>query len=372
MAVKSDLFELRVGGVGAPRPAEFSVHVQDADIGKQIFRATSAEPVIAGGARVGWNGLVYPRDNTSFMTSGNCLNEEGRELLHVVGSFDGKLIKLYVNGELVSSTKLDKTYALKMNENDLYIGGRGGEFRGYIESVHWRTGTSEQITPEPLLSSSDTIGLWRFEEPAEVDQNDFFIAANVAAGVTIINVGTAGAQALYTAITGKAVSTFTTTLDVAADYGLGDYQVSTPTGLQSLAHTPFNLLINPTICDTKTGKANLSPPERVRLLNVATNGNLTVNSVHLDFDTHATGARGILHARTAFVTATNLANDSLVVLVKGDLLVDSGTGAPYRPPGLGTQMIDRTGQMVIDESGNLNHGIIYSRRPIQRGAYCAP
>ena len=41
VAVKSDLFELRVGGVGAPRPAEFSVHVQDADIGKQIFRATS-------------------------------------------------------------------------------------------------------------------------------------------------------------------------------------------------------------------------------------------------------------------------------------------------------------------------------------------
>ena len=361
VAVKSDLFELRIGGVGAPRPAEFSVHVQDADIGKQIFRATSAEPVIAGGARVGWNGLVYPRDNASFMTSGNCLNEDGRELLHVVGSFDGRLIKLYINGELVSSTKLDKTYALKMNENDLYIGGRGGEFRGYIESVHWRTGTSEQITPEPLLSSSDTIGLWRFEEPAEVDQNDFFITANVAAGVTVINVGTAGAQALYEAITGKATSTFTTTLNVAADYGLGNYQVSTPTGLQSLAHTPFNLLINPTICDAKTGKANLSPPERVRLLNVATNGNLTVNSVHLDFDTHATGARGILHARTAFVTATNLANDSLVVLVKGDLLVDSGTGAPYRPPGLGSQMIDRTGQMVIDESGNLNHGIIYSR-----------
>ena len=361
VAVKPDLFELRIGAVGEPAPAEFSIHVRDDKIGKQTVRATSAEPIISGGSRVGWDGLVYPRDNSSFLASGNCLNEDGRELLHIVGTFDGRLAKLYINGELVSSTKLAKQYDLKINENDLYIGGRGGEFRGYIESVHWRRGTTDQIRPEPLLSSTDTIGLWRFEEPIDVDDNDFYIASNVSEAATTINIGADGAKSLYEAVTGKDSSTFTTTLNVATDYGLGNYQVSTPTGLQSLAHTPYNLMINPTICDSKTGQANLSPPERVRLLNIATNGDLTVNSIHLDFDTHATGARGVLHARTAFHTGNNLANDSLVVLVKGDLLVDSGTGAPYRPPGLGSQVIDRTGQMVLDESGNLNHGIIYSR-----------
>ena len=361
VAVKPDLFELRVGGVGSPAPASFSVHMRDDKTGKKTFTATSAVPVVVGGSRVGWDGLVYPRDGAAFMQSGTSLNEDSRELLHVVGTFDGKQVKIYVNAELVASVKLEKHYDLKMNENDLYIGGRGGEYRGYIESVHWRRGTSDQIRALPLLASTDSIGLWRFEEPVDVDQNDFYIASNVTAGATTINIGAAGAQTLYETITGKDKSTFTTTLNVATDHGLGNYQVATPTGLRELAHTPFNLMINPTLCDHKIGKANLSPPERVRLLNVATNGNLTVNSIHLDFATHATGARGVLHNRTAFVTATNLANDSHVVLVSGDLLVDSGTGTPYRSPGIGTQMIDRTGQMVIDESGNLNHGILFSR-----------
>ncbi len=361
VAVKPDLFELRIGGVGEPAPASFSVHVRDDKTGKKTFTAESAVPVVSGGSRVGWDGLVYPRDGASFMESGTSLNADSRELLHVVGTFDGKQVKIYVNAELVASVKLDKRYELKMNENDLYIGGRGGEYRGYIESVHWRRGTSDQIRALPLHTSTDSIGLWRFEEPIDVDNNDFYIASNVTAGATTINIGAAGAQTLYETITGKDKSTFTTTLNVATDHGLGNYQIATPTGLTEVAHTPFNLMLNPTVCDHKTGKANLSPPERVRLLNVATNGDLTVNSIHLDFDTAANGARGVLHNRTAFVTATNLANDSHVVLVSGDLLIDSGTGTPYRSPGIGTQMIDRTGQMVIDESGNLNHGVLFSR-----------
>ncbi len=60
------------------------------------------------------------------MESGTSLNADSRELLHVVGTFDGKQVKIYVNAELVASVKLDKRYELKMNENDLYIGGRVG------------------------------------------------------------------------------------------------------------------------------------------------------------------------------------------------------------------------------------------------------
>ena len=155
VVVKPDLFELRVGGVGAPAPASFSVHMRDDKTGKKTFTAASAVPVVVGGSRVGWDGLVYPRDGATFMQSGTNLNEDSRELLHVVGSFDGKQVKVYINTELVASVKLEKHYDLKMNENDLYIGGRGGEYRGYIESVHWRRGTSDQIRALPLTASTD-------------------------------------------------------------------------------------------------------------------------------------------------------------------------------------------------------------------------
>ena len=50
-----------------------------------------------------------------------------------------------------------------------------------------------------------------------------------------------------------------------------------------------------------------------------------------------------------------------MVLVRSDLLIDSESGKPFQQLGTGSQAIDRTGAMVIDESPNEFHGFIYSR-----------
>ena len=65
--------------------------------------------------------------------------------------------------------------------------------------------------------------------------------------------------------------------------------------------------------------------------------------------------RGFLHSRTTDV-------DNYFVVVGADLLIDNGTGKPYQPPHYGTQIFDKTGQMVIDESDIENHGLVYSSR----------
>jgi len=131
----------------------------------------------------------------------------------------------------------------------------------------------------------------------------------------------------------------------------------------SVAHCQINLLINPTGTDINTTLPNSKPPERVRLVSIQSSGTVTVQSIHLDFNTTAdTGSRGILHARTAYDSTTNLASDSTVVVIRSDLLIDSQSGKPYQMQGAATQAIDRNGAMVIDESGNDFHGFIYSRQ----------
>ena len=99
----------------------------------------------------------------------------------------------------------------------------------------------------------------------------------------------------------------------------------------------MNLLINPTGTDINTGNPNSKPPERVRLKSISSDGTIIVESIHLDFDANTdTGSRGILHSRTAFNSASNLTNDSTVVILMSDLLLDEGTGQPIQPPGLGS------------------------------------
>ena len=54
--------------------------------------------------------------------------------------------------------------------------------------------------------------------------------------------------------------------------------------------------------------------------------------------------------------------DNNFVIISSDLLIDSATGYPYQPLHYATQMIDRTGQMILDESKFEQHGIVYSSR----------
>jgi hypothetical protein len=346
IASKEGMFELRMGSVGAPSVASFVVHT---DTGVS-YAATSANN--------------YPTNAGSFISNNTGLNTAQRELYHICGVFTGEQIKLYINGEIIASEKINARYKVAINEKDLYIGGKGGEYRGYIESLHWQRGVkSVDLRPIAFSKTSTTLGLWRFEEPVEVDDNIFHIKSAVVAGDTTLTLDTTQVQTLYQSISGKD-DTFSGTYTPES---LGNYRVlnsahSAGGQVISVAHRQINLLINPTGTDINTELPNNRAPERVRLISIQSAGTITVESIHLDFNISSdTGSRGVLHARTAYDTTTNLAADSTIVIIRSDLLIDSQSGKPYQMKGTGTQMIDRTGSLVIDESGNDFHGFIYSR-----------
>ena len=349
IASKDGLFDLRIGSVDAPAPASFSVTFSN------------------GVSAVARSANNYPTNAGSFISNSVGYNTGQRELYHILGEFNGWQIKLYVNGELMASEKLDKKYKCVVNDQDLYIGGKGGEYRGYIESLHWKRGASSiDSIAKPILASNSTIGLWRFEEPVEVDTTVFNITTDVTAGDTTITIGAAQVQTLYELVSGKNDTLASNyTLESLGNYRVANAAHSGGSQVISVAHTPFNILINPTATDTLSGLANNSPPERVRLKEINTDGTITVDSIHLDFNVSAdTGSRGVLHSRTALNTGHNLANDSTMVLIRSDLLIDSETGKPHQRVGTASQAIDRTGAMVIDESGNNYHGFSYSRQVI--------
>ena len=383
IASKEGVFELRIGDVSTPGPAQFTVHTFDEDVGQQSVTATTAAPVIVSRVHNGWDGVVYPTDSSVALhgtynrfntgkTDETALNRHSRELIYIVGVFTGQQVKLYVNGEMVASEKLNRETRSAHSSANLYIGGKGGEYRGTIEGVHWRRGFAESnVVPGPLLPTSDTIGLWRFEEPIEVPSLSLNLKAAASVGATdsgsALTVSNAEGKALIEYITGS-TPTVTTTLDLTSStYSNGKYQITTAGALQQLDHLPINLIINPTGVDEKTGTAyQTSPPERVRLKQLVwnadgtTDSTLTVYSIHLDFtNSTTTGLRGLLHAHAANDTTNQLAKGSTMAIINSDLLIDSGSGLPLRAPGQGTQVIDRTGQMVIDEAGG-NHGFIFN------------
>ena len=346
IASKDKSFELRMGSVGAPAPAVFTIHTS---IGS--FSVKSANN--------------YPTNADSFISNNTGLNTEQRELYHIIGSFSKSELKLYINGEIIAFEKLNGDYTVSISDEDLYLGGKGGEYRGYIESVHWRNGIpTADLQALPAMKQNGTIGLWRFEEPVEVDSNTFHIKSNLSAGATSITLDTTQVQTLYQSISGKS-DTFTGTYTPES---LGNYRAmnSAHSGgkqVVSIPHRGWNMLINPTGTDINSRLPNGKAPERVRLVSINADGTIIVNSIHLDFNTDTTyGARGVLHARTAYSASTHLASDSTVVLIRSDLLIDSQTGKPHQMAGMASQAIDRTGGMVVDESGNDFHGFIYSRQ----------
>jgi len=353
------MFKLSVGSVGAPAPAVFSVTTRTKAGDVRVFTARSAQTI-----NNSYSGIIYPTAGQSFIANNTELSKGGRELLHVVGMFNEKRVSIFINGQIVASNKISSGSMCTPTNSDLYLGGKGGEFRGYIEGVHFRLGVDEDsVIPAPMVRQSSTVGLWRFEEPVEVDDTEFYIKSSANAGDTALTLDTTQVQSLYEIISGKSTpmpSTYTVP-------SLGDYQVGVTTHSDGakkvkIAHTSVNLLINPTGTDIKTGKPNSKPPERVRLKSISSTGSITVESIHLDFDMSTdTGSRGILHGRTAFDATNNLAHDSLIVILRSDLLLDPGSGSPLQPPGLGSQAIDRNGMTIIDESGNGFHGFLHSR-----------
>ena len=135
VAIKEGLFELHIGSIDDPAPAVFIVHYTNTQGVGSTLRASTGEAVVGGS---GYTGVIYPRTAASFLVNNSSLNDGTRELIHVAGVFTGEEAMLFVNGELVAAERLNGLATLTFNDNDLFIGGRGGEYRGYIDSLHFQ------------------------------------------------------------------------------------------------------------------------------------------------------------------------------------------------------------------------------------------
>ena len=370
IAHREGQFTLEFGTVDTPGPAKFTVHLSGSSHKRVITTAKNST--------TRWDGVVYPpqdfggvhdsynRYDTSNYGDVTNLNFNNRPLYHVVAALINGEALLAVNGEIVAKSKVGDI-GLARSTAPVYIGGKGGEFRGAIEAIHITNERDEEMfSPSIPVKSEESTALFRFEEPVDVvDKSYSFTAftANTDGTTTTMTVSTTDAQELIARLTGKAYDSTSPTVDfTATPYSTGKYKVvdyySTPgtTSTISVAHTPYNLLINPGAINRTTHKPNQKPPERVRVHSInGSTGVITISSIHIDFVNGTNGLRGFLHSRTTDV-------DNYFVVVGADLLIDNGTGKPYQPPHYGTQIFDKTGQMVIDESDFENHGLVYSSR----------
>jgi len=363
------VMRLIVGAPSSSAPASFQVKLRNKDTGNEnTFSMSSAVPITKSDGSVShYDGVTYPRpaifahdsyDALNGVKNNNGAMHDGhRELLQVAFVFNKRHLSLRINGDVVATKFLEADHELVIYPTQISIGGQGGEFRGTIEAIHWARGAHDSsVDSYAPVSTDSTLGLWRFEEPVEPISTILelpSVSASTAANSTIA-VGTAVAQSLIGTLIGQ--SGLTTVDFASSTYSSGDYSItkntSNSSSILSIPRVSYNLLINPVGYNRTTGVPNREAPERVRLMSIdATAGTITVESIHLDFDSNAsTGRRGLLMAHSA--------SDAVVVI--GDCLVDNGTA--NQGVGTGTQFSNRQSQVIIDESDFENHGIVFSTR----------
>ena len=364
---QENVMRLTVGSPSSPAPAVFEVTLRNPANGRDtVYSLSTAKTVTKANGKLGYyDGILYPAFNPTHdaylgtdvdMTDVTALNTGHRELLNVTAMFDSRVINLFVNGDLVVSQTLDEPHELINQQSNMYLGGKGGDFRGTLEAIHWSRGalTSgyQQYAP---VKSDNTLGLWRFEEPVEpIDLITVTPSISASTGASsTINIGATAAQALSDKLTGQ---TLTSVNFTASPYSGGAYAVEvyaeSATSTVSIPKVPYNILVNPLGYSETTGKPTNKAPERMRLMSIdASAGTIVVESIHLDFEANASnGRRGALtaHAIGRFVVIT------------GDCIVDTGKGNAFQPYGSGTQFSQRQGQVCIDEGGFENHGIMFS------------
>lgn len=369
---KEGQYKLSLGHVDTPGPATFEVFMTGeggeesyvlttATLDTDRYEGTVYPHIEYQGLQDSYNRFVGSRDDATE------LNKNHRPLIHVVAAVRTTSIQLYINGELVASQSIkNRDLALKISTKQTYIGGKGGQFRGTIEGIHLNTSfKTSMIKGNAPLADDDTLLLYRFEEPIAPIETVFSYSAHAASsGLSVLTMTKVDAQLLASKLTGNTVTTGTIDF-TSSPYSSGDYEVldssSGSTVVRSVSHVPYNILVNPDGITPSTSKPNQKPPERLRLHSINnlqnTNPTLTVSSIHLDFVNTSNSNNGLIGALN---TSRGANVDNHFVVVGADLLIESGTSKPYQPPHYSSQIIDRTGQMVLDESDFENHGFVYS------------
>jgi hypothetical protein len=366
---QDNVMRLSVGAPSSPAPATFEIRLQNKNTGRDsVYTLTSAKPVNkANGDLAYWDGILFPSVN-SVITGSNLGSDEDsndvsaftdgtRELLNVTVTFDRKVLSMHVNGDLLVQQTLEEEHQLVPQQSQMFLGGRGGDFRGTLETIHLSAGAKASGRSDfaPIKSDS-TLGLWRFEEPINpIATRVTTPALTASTSQSTISIGSTAAATLIEELTGQSELTFvnftiSTQVPNHGNYSIKKY-AATSTSDISIPKVPYNLLINPLGYDIKTGKPTNKAPERVRLISIdSSTGNIVVESIHLDFAASSNGRRGLLMAHDA----------GEFVVITGDCIVDGGNGNVFQPQGSGTQFSQRQGQVIIDESDFENHGIVFS------------
>ena len=369
---QDNVMRLVAGTPSAPGPVTFDVRLMNPASGRSsIFSISSAKMVTKQNGEIGyWDGILIPSVAESVHNSFSAvdlsknkitaLNEGHRELINLTVSFNRKYLSMFVNGDLVARKNFDEDLELMPQQNHMYIGGKGGEFRGTIEAVHFTRGSSgtghKQYGP---VKSDQTLGLWRFEEPISPMSTVMSLtaaASESSSGNSTLTIGKSNCEAIMRHILGKDVISPQNYTLTNSPYSVGGYNIKkyTATNFSNIKvpKVPINLLLNPRGYNPLTGKPNNLGSERVRLtaVNVPA-GTVTVESIHLDWTTHVSGKRGLLMAHPI---------GTEIVAISGDCIVDEGIGNEFQPQGAATQFSQRQGQVCIDESDFDNHGIAFS------------
>jgi len=368
---QENVMRLSVGSPSSPAPASFEVRLRNLSSGRDsTFVISTGTPVSNANGRVAYyDGALFPSAITdahgSYLATSSedndtsAFNDGHRELLNVTVTFNRRVLSLHINGDLAASKQFDEDYELVNQQNHIYLGGRGGDFRGVIEAIHWSKGEKPSgRQPYAPLKDSSTLGLWRFEEPIEpvnILTTTPSLTASAAASSTF-SIGVTAAQTLVDELSGQSGLTSINFVTQSPWNNAGEYNVTVYSASASatvnIPKVPYNILINPLGYSPTTGKPTGKAPERLRLMAIDANaGTVTVESIHLDFSANpVTGRRGLLMNHDA----------GRFVIITGDCIVDGGNGNDYQPHGSGTQFSQRQGQVVIDESEYSNHGLMFS------------
>tara|TARA_R110000765_G_scaffold5669_5_gene17876 strand:- start:9130 stop:11667 length:2538 start_codon:yes stop_codon:yes gene_type:complete len=110
-------------------------------------------------------------DSSLFAPSDLLLGEQ--PLMLITAQYTGRELKVFVNGDLVAEVNMGEEKLLKNTSSDLFIGGRGGEFRGLIESVRINRGVTDPLI-QPLTLKDSSVGFWDFNDDIQIPEIYFF------------------------------------------------------------------------------------------------------------------------------------------------------------------------------------------------------
>ena len=167
------------GGVVVEKPGSFKLSCGNPfSSGKLLFQVQTANtpstlstafdaPVMTSN-----NSGVYSSSSNAHRPQDMTIGQQG--LMLITAQYTQDELRCFINGDLVAKLILGgENNTVNQSSSDIFIGGRGGEYRGIIESVRISQGIVNPMV-EPLTKTEDTFGLWTFDDEYDIPQFYFF------------------------------------------------------------------------------------------------------------------------------------------------------------------------------------------------------